>query len=180
MCDGDCFLFHRRGAIAGGGTFEKIFSQERTNATQSLVLRGVNQFVQKKISILPAIGAHKDAVTHSESAWFRRQKIDRVVGGLQHWMSRGRNRVDLQESYSFGIAHTNRFGIGNFLVGKWDALTQNSLFLFACPLRRERNELVKLLLRKLLRHVEKTKQESGRSMSILKANKRPGLCVRNL
>lgn len=80
QCDG--FLFHRRGAVASRGTFEKIFSQEGNNSAQSLVLRGVNELMQKKIAILPAIGAHKDAVAHSEPAWFRRQEINRVVSGF--------------------------------------------------------------------------------------------------
>lgn len=78
-------------------------------------------------------------------------------------MSRSGNRVYLQQPHAPGIAYADGLGIGDLLVGKRHAFAQNSLFLFGGPFRRERNELFKLLLRKLLRHGKKSKQESGRT-----------------
>ena len=81
---------------------------------------------------------------------------------------RGRwNRIYLQEADSFRIAHSNRFGIGDLVFGKRHAFAQNPLFLFGCPFRRQREQCFKFLLRELLIHIEKPKQDSGRTMLIL-------------
>ncbi len=82
LCDRDRFLFQRRPAVAGRRAFEKILAQESHDPAHSFVLRGVNQFVQEQMSILPAIGPNEDAVSQSEPARFHGQKINCIVRGL--------------------------------------------------------------------------------------------------
>ena len=82
-------------------------------------------------------------------------------------MRRRWNRLYLQETDSFRIANPNRFGIGDLVFGKRHAFAQNPLFLFGGPFHCQWKQCFKLILRKLLIHIEKPKQDSGRTTSIL-------------
>ncbi len=82
-------------------------------------------------------------------------------------MGGGWNRIYLQEADSLRIAHSDGFGIGDLAFGKRRSFVQNPLFLFGGPFHCQGKQCFKLLLRKLLIHIEKPKQDSGRTMSIL-------------
>jgi len=59
------FLFERRVPVSVRETLGKIFAQKRNDSAQPFVLRGVNQLMGKKMSILRAIAPDKDAVVKS-------------------------------------------------------------------------------------------------------------------
>src|SRR5579864_1988771 len=71
-----CFQFQWGLLIANRRALEDVSLEERNNASQSLILRGVRELVGNQFAIAPTIRAHKNSVFQSEAARRRGDEID--------------------------------------------------------------------------------------------------------
>src|ERR1043165_3773374 len=64
----DRFLFHGGGGVADGEALLKVIAQESFDAPETLVLGGVDEFVNDHAAAPPEFGADEDAVAEAEAS----------------------------------------------------------------------------------------------------------------
>lgn len=104
-------MFHRRRGVTDGQALVQILPEERFNAAEPLILRGVDQLMGNEGAIGPAVSPDKNPVAQSETARRGSKKMNRSGCGLESKI-RGRGHPgEREKSHPLRRNHTDRAGI---------------------------------------------------------------------
>jgi hypothetical protein len=123
--------------ITRAETFVQIL-REKGPETEALILRGMDELVQKQRAFVLKICANEDAVAQRYAGGSRWAKLETRGDFSEGWWKPRRNRFHQQDPHAFGIRDPYATGIGHLLCIKRDAFAQDCALMFSHPGGRER------------------------------------------
>lgn len=91
----------------------QILLQERSHPSEPLVLKRVNQFVEKKPTVAPSIGADEHAIPQRESGGAIGYELSRICGSTERRMLWHGHADDTQQPDPLRMRDTDRHGVGS-------------------------------------------------------------------